>query len=204
MRVVKLDEFLTLPNGTLYERVSEHHVPEGHLIIKGDTCSLEFRDWYTLHIGGVDGLDLEGYPDSLDVWEQLNKNPDLRTTYDTSLWGREGTYPTMKDNIRFLIYEEDDLVQLVQLLVHSWFFTKYPKSQFHWTMDGYAPLIANTLTTAENERVTVIYQHLTHDGWLDCDRATYDREYSDEPTCTRIVSLVAEGSHDLDLSVFSE
>lgn len=201
MRAVKLTEFLSLPEGTLYEQISPNHVPEGMIMIKGDTLSNN-HDWYEMSVGGAATILSEDYPNSLDGWCALLENSDLRVPYQDDVWGRHGTYPTEEDKYTYLIYEHDDVAKMISLLTSAWFMSKYPTTRFEWGYNGIVILIENLLAQSTNDHPTVIYQMLTHDGWLDCPREDYLRTYKTDPNCTRIVSLVVEGRNDLVLNYF--
>ena len=172
MRAVKLTEFLSLPEGTVYELVSPNHVPEGTILVKGETLGNN-HDWYEMSVGGATTLLSEDYPNSLDGWCALLENTDLRVPYQDDVWGRHGLYPTEKDDYTFFIYEPDDVAKMVSLLTAAWFQSKYPNTRFVWGYNGIVTLIGNLLSHSTNDEPTVIYQVLTHDGWLDCPREEY-------------------------------
>lgn len=115
MRVVKLEEFLKLPPGTVYEVVRKNHVAEGEIRIKGDTYN-GVNDWNEVLLGGACVVCNDEYPSDVDGWCALEDDPKLRIPYEIGMYGRFGLYPKPEDGYQFFIYEPNDIAKLIMVL----------------------------------------------------------------------------------------
>lgn len=109
MRIVGLQELLTLPNGTLFAELHEPWV-FGDVYLKGDNLE-GTHDFWTKSLAWPDADDT-GMPfDRLDAMlaDSTVSHP-VETAYS------RGAYLSRPDEYRFLIYEPADTAALIGLL----------------------------------------------------------------------------------------
>lgn len=110
MKIVNRSEFLALPQGTFYAKVSRERGAVGlygDLEVKGETWS---NDWWATQVVAIDTGDQRGR-DVLDCL--IEREDEMRETGASypinSAAGRDGSFDA--DQL-FLVFETDDLVQL--------------------------------------------------------------------------------------------
>lgn len=101
MKIYKRDEFLKLPEGTVFHKAQEDSYCFGTLSFKGQ--SLEY-DFYCLDTGWIDG------EDSTECFDRLEEMITNKASYPMQCCeSRDGLF---EENAIFLVYEKDDLIKL--------------------------------------------------------------------------------------------
>jgi len=108
MRIVNLQQFLTLPSGTLYQRYKPS-VAES-LEIKWDNCGE--RDWVLQDLEGIGIIENNG---SDQLFERLDDMQHNCASYPAAFdfAGRDGC---ARGDEMFLVYERDDVARLIKTL----------------------------------------------------------------------------------------
>jgi hypothetical protein len=112
MRIVKLDEFLRLPEGTIYQKYKPMFFED--LSIKGET-SIHTIDFFTTSIPWVESYDTN---EMMAVLERAESDPAFSFKLDFETMGRDGLYDK---NQLFAIWENMDLWKLVAILKKGMF-----------------------------------------------------------------------------------
>ena len=99
MKLLNLNQFITLPAGTIYKKNSGNE-----LEIKGDWVSDDGRDWSSTLFAANCGDNQDTY-----IGLMIGESYPIKTGY----YGRDGCF---MDDEQFLIYEKWDLEQLRQII----------------------------------------------------------------------------------------
>lgn len=107
MRIINLQEFLKLPEGTLFHKWGDGKYTGSfyEMAVKGE--SLGTRDFCVLGLDYV--LDDDESQTIIDYCETTGE----AFSFDYDMWGRDGCF---ENNQKFAVYEAGDIKKLVTLL----------------------------------------------------------------------------------------
>lgn len=110
MRIVGLQELMTLPDGTLFAELREPWV-FGDVLLKGDNVPGSTCDFWSKSLNWVDADDTGMSFDRLDAMlgDSTISRP-AETAYS------RGAYLSRPDDYKFLVYEPADTAALIELL----------------------------------------------------------------------------------------
>lgn len=112
MRIVGLQELMTLPNGTLFAELHEPWV-FGDVLIKGDNVPGSTCDFWTKSLNWPDVDDTGMAFDRLDAMLA-----DSKVSHPAETAYSRGAYLS-RDDYKFLVYEPADTAALIELLKES-------------------------------------------------------------------------------------
>jgi hypothetical protein len=109
MRIVDLEEFRTMPNGTVYMKFQPDIFDE--LCVKGDTLE---SDFYCQNL--TTDILASGSTEYSEILTQAVNDSNFNFSMDMYVLGRDGCFD--EDQL-FAVYEEPDLIALIEKLKDS-------------------------------------------------------------------------------------
>lgn len=114
MRIVGLKEFMTL-GPVLYAEYDSNFYVRGKFNIKWCNSDNIKNDWIMSQIA-PDQLDTNSFNDTVDLLDKMDVDSSILASMDFEGTMREGMYYEDDDNIKFAVYERDDIENLIYTL----------------------------------------------------------------------------------------
>jgi hypothetical protein len=109
MKIYRRNEFLELPDGTIYSKGGFTSMDFNNLYVKAQT--LPSNDWVYLNLCDIDSDDFDDFVKKYDNMIENKASYPMNDSY-----ARDGCF---NDNDHFLVFEKEDLFKLIDIINSS-------------------------------------------------------------------------------------
>jgi len=112
MKIYTRQEFMCLPEGTLFVKGEKHYFNTG-ICIKGETICHDGKniDWYYISLCDFNSNGSDDYFEKFDAMLNEKISSDINNCYE-----RDGLY---EETDLFLVYEKNDLVKIIKIFKNA-------------------------------------------------------------------------------------